>query len=392
MTRPATTATAPWRRWPWLVDLAPLLLEVPAVADLLGTGRHGHEHVAGPLAWVLAQALILPLVLRRRYPVPVFALLIAVAAVQAVSTGPSAADFALLVALYTVAAHCDRRTAFAAAAVVEVGVLVAAFRFEPVGDDILGSIIFLTGLAAAALFTGTGLRARRDYLASLEDRAERLERERDQQAELAARAERTRIAREMHDIVAHSLSVVITLADGAVAASRIDPGGASAAMKQVGETGRQALAEMRRLLGVLRDERPAERAPQPDLGRLDALLDDVRNAGLPVDLSVTGVPAALPTTAQTTVYRIVQESLTNVLKHADAPTRACVRLDWQPEGLTVEVTDDGAPAARVDRTDGHGLLGIGERVALFDGELHSGPAEPRGWRVRARLPIGREAR
>ena len=394
MTSQATTVTAFWRRWPWLVDVAPLALEIPVVLGLLGTGRHhGGDHVADPLDWIFAQALILPLVLRRRFPIEVFGLLVGVAAIQALTTGPSAADFALLIALYTVAAHRERRDAFVAAGVVEVGVFVAAIRFQPVGEDILASIVFLTGLVAAALFTGISLRARRDYLASLEDRAERLERERDQQAELAATAERTRIAREMHDVVAHSLSVVITLADGAVAAAATDPNGASAAMQQVGETGRQALAEMRRLLGVLRDERPAELAPQPDLDRLNSLLDDVRGTGLPVEFAVTGTPTTLPSTAQATVYRIVQESLTNVLKHAIDPTHACVALLWQPGELTVEVTDDGTGTVATSvPTGGHGLQGIGERVALYDGDLVSGPVPPHGWRVRACLHLDRAGR
>ena len=231
-----------------------------------------------------------------------------------------------------------------AAAVVEVGVILAAIRYSP-GHGLIPSIVFLTGIVAAGLFIGTTLRARRAYLAALVERAARLEHERDQQARLAATAERTRIAREMHDIVAHSLSVVISLADGAALTNRSHPDQATAAMEQVSAVGRQALSETRRLLGVLRDDHdPADLAPQPGLDRLDDLLARVRDAGLPTRLVVTGQPVRLAATEQTAVYRIVQEALTNVIKHARHVTDVQVRLDWSAEGLDVEISDDGVGA------------------------------------------------
>lgn len=369
-----------------LVDvLIVLVLEIPTAGSLL----HGHGYPAW-WVWVLDQALVLPLLWRRRFPVPVFFFIAAVALAQWISGVPLVADVALLVALYTVTVQGSRRQAFLAAAVLELGVILASVRFAPTGNGVVGSLVFLTGMVAAALFIGTTVRTRRDYLVSLEDRALRLERERDQQAELAATAERTRIAREMHDVVAHSLSVMIALADGSVATRVTDPDGSEGAMRQVAATGRQALAEMRRLLGVLREPRPAALAPQPTLDRLDGLLDDVRGAGLPVRLLETGMRQPLPTTAEATVYRIVQEGLTNVLKHAVDPTEVTVALRWSSGEVVVSVTDDGRAPVPVGATNGsgHGLQGMRERAALFGGELTAGPAHPSGWRVQATLRAG----
>jgi signal transduction histidine kinase len=387
--RPAGPTPAWFWERTWIVDLS-----VTTMIEALVVLSMGHDGERRWWVWLLAQLLVLPLLVRRRQPVAVFGLLSAVALVQWALGVRFVADVALLVALYTVASTCERAEAITAAAVVEVGVVLASVRFAPAGDGVLGSIVFLTGLATAALFLGTTLQARRAYLASLEDRAHRLERERDQQTQLAATAERTRIAREMHDVVAHSLSVVITLADAAVAARASEPVEADRAMHQVASTGRQALAEMRRILGVLRDGAPAELSPQPTLARLDALLEDVRGAGVPVELTVSGVPQALPVTAEASVYRIVQESLTNVLKHARRPSQVDVSLAWSDDQLVVEVSDDGraASARAVAASGGHGLQGMRERVALFGGELDAGPQSPHGWVVRARLQTGSELR
>jgi signal transduction histidine kinase len=340
--------------------------------------------------WLLVQLLVVPLAWRRRRPTAVFALLAAVALVQWALDVRLVADLALLVALYTVAAHRNRRHWIPAAAVLEIGVVLASVRFAPAGDGVFGSLVFLSGLVTAALFLGTTLRTRREYLTSVEDRATRLERERDQQAQLAATAERTRIAREMHDVVAHSLSVIIALADGAAATHHSDPDEARGAMSQVAATGRQALGEMRRLLGILRDAAPAELAPQPTLERLDALLDDVRSAGLPARLAISGQPQPLPSTAEATVYRLVQESLTNVLKHADRPTTVDVTLSWAADALTVDVIDNGRTPTHADAGTGHGLRGMRERVALFDGDLCAGRAPSGGWRVHAVLRLAGE--
>ncbi len=256
--------------------------------------------------------------------------------------------------------------------------------------DMIAAFVFQSGLMLAALFLGTTVRARRLYLQSLEERAARLERERDQQAELAAARERTRIAREMHDIVAHSLSVMITLADGAVATVKRDPDVAGEAMEQVAITGRQALGEMRNLLGVLRSDEVASFAPQPGLNRIETLLDEVRMAGLPVSVTIVGEPRAMSSTQETTVYRFVQEGLTNVLKHARSPSRAWVTLEWEPDGIHLEVRDDGMVRREAAYQEGLGLRGMQERLAMFGGAMSAGPLQPKGWVTRGTLPFAQE--
>jgi signal transduction histidine kinase len=355
------------------------LVAVPATLHL------AHDQ---PWAWVFDLALVLPLVWRRRAPVPVFVVLAAVALTQWGFGLRLGADIALLVALYTVATTQPRRTAVAAVAVLEVGVALAAFRFAPTGDAV-GSLVFLSGLVAAAYFVGTSVRNRRAYLGALVDRAARAERERDQQARLAATAERTRLARELHDIVAHSLTVVVTLAEAATAAAEIDPPAARSAMGQVATTGRTALGEMRRLLDVLRTESGDDvggLAPAPGLDGLDGLVAGARGAGLPVRLTVAGRSRLLSAGQDATAHRIVQESLTNVLKHAVEPSAVEVLVRWEDGGLVLQVSDDGRSAAASGQP-GHGLTGMRERVALFGGELSAGPTATGGWRVRARLPL-----
>ena len=352
-------------------------------------------HSAGIGPWwhlLLSQLLVLPLVLRRRYPWLVFWLLAAVAAVQWAAEVRFAADAALLIALYTVAAHQSRRRALVAAGVLELGVVLAAVRFAPTGDGVIASIVFLSGLVAAALFAGITGQTRRQYLAALVDRAARLEHERDQQALLAATAERTRMARELHDVIAHSLTVNITLADAAALANPAAPQEATDAMLAVAATGRESLAEMRRLLGVLRTdhEAPAELAPQPGLDRIDSLIADVRAAGLPARLTVTGTPQPMTPTTQSAAYRIIQESLTNALKHADQATRVQVDVGWQPDQVRIGVTDDGRPttmAGPVMSPAGRGLIGMRERAAIFGGTIDAGPRPGRGWSVQATLPL-----
>ena len=345
-----------------------------------------------PVAWLFNVALVLPLVWRRRFPVPVFAIQAAVAFGQWALGLRLGADIALLVSLYTVATTQSRRVAVAAVAVLEAGVALAAVRFAPTGD-VLGSVIFLSGLVVAAFFIGTTVQTRRAYLGALVDRAARAERERDQQARLAATAERTRLARELHDIVAHSLTVVVTLAEAASASATTDPPAAQAAMGQVATTGRAALAEMRRLLGVLRTddgEDPAGLAPAPGLDGLDGLVAGARAAGLPVRLTVGGRPRPLSTAMDATAHRVVQESLTNVLKHAVDPSAVEVLVRWEGEALVLQVSDDGRPGPTVGE-GGHGLTGMRERLALFGGELSGGPTSSGGWRVRATLPVHEEA-
>jgi signal transduction histidine kinase len=230
---------------------------------------------------------------------------------------------------------------------------------------------------------------RRAYLAELRDRAQRLEREHDQTSALAVAVERARIAREMHDSVAHHLTVIVALSDGALAAVTRAPAQASEAIRAVSTTAREALAETRRLLGVLRTDGGLElREPLPGLSDLDGLFTRVRAAGLPVRYERSGPPGDTAPGVQLVIFRLVQEALTNTMKHAGPGTSAAVRLRLAPGEVRVEVEDDGIGSAGVTRAPGGGLTGMAERVTAFGGELTCGPRHPRGWRVTARLDPG----
>nr|WP_269809454.1 histidine kinase [Kineosporia rhizophila] len=223
--------------------------------------------------------------------------------------------------------------------------------------------------------------------ARLEERARLLESEAEQQAQLAATAERARIAREMHDVVAHSLSVTISQADGGRYAAQHNPEAAITALETISATGRQALADMRALLGVLRDDSTQQLTPQPDTEAIKDLVDQVRGSGLTVTLEVLGEPVVLPAGPGLAAYRIVQESLTNVLKHAGPSAEARVRLMWLSEALEIRVEDDGRGAAATPATPGsQGLIGMRERATLYGGQLEAGPRQGGGFGVRAYLP------
>ena len=268
-----------------------------------------------------------------------------VAFAQWTTTTPLVADSALLVALYTVTAECDWLAVVVAALILEIGVILATERWTPVGNY-SKSLIFLTGMAAAALFAGVVVRALRSQIDWLAERAGRLEFERDQQTVLAAAAERARIAREMHDVVSHNIQVMVTLADAATVAQRTDPQRATEAMHDVSRTGRQALGDMRRLLGLLRDgEVKADTvgtaaddsdtfAPQPGLAELEGVVERVRSTGLTVSLTQSGTPFALSAAAELTVFRIVQEALTNAMKHADSARSVTISLAFDDPEVT----------------------------------------------------------
>lgn len=338
------------------------------------------------VAWVFQVALLAPLVARRQRPVAVFVVLSAVASVQWLTGVRLVADLALLVVLYTLAAHRPRRVAMAAAGVVEVGVIMASLRWRFTGSW-MQSLTFLTATAAGAVLLGTNLQARRANLALLTERAERSERERDQHARMAAASERSRIAREMHDTIAHSLAVMVALAEGALAKLVIDPHAAAAAIEDMSDLGRQALRETRQLLGVLRTEgTPGPTAPQPGLDQLNDLVAQVRATGLQATMAVSGNRFGVSPGAGLTVYRIVQEALTNSLKHATGAHSAHVRLYYREPALDVEVSDDGRASAPAGT--GQGLSGMRERVSLYQGTVTAGPGPAGGWIVRASLDLG----
>jgi signal transduction histidine kinase len=326
-----------------------------------------------------AAALALPVVWRRRYPVCVFAAICAVALAQWFYAQRVLSSFAILVVLYSVARHAPRRVALAAAVTAEaLGVLAGATN----GQNWFQFIAVFTAMIAAPYFLGSYLRTRQAYLSALEERARRLEHERDQQAQIAAAAERASIAREMHDIVAHSLAVIITMAEAAAAKRRSDPERAAAAMEQVAETGREALDQTRRVLGVLRPPALAAPSPPPGLDQFDTLLGQVRATGLTAELAVTGHRFPVPADAQLAVYRIVQEALTNTIRHSRGATRIQVRLEYADPLIEIDITDDGQPGTVGNHyLAGHGLAGMRERAALYGGALVAGPRPGGGWRV-----------
>jgi signal transduction histidine kinase len=360
------------------------LLLAPCSAWLAWSGISGSEPA------IIQTALIIVLVGRRHYPSAVFLVASAIALIQWVLGFPLLGDAALLVALYTVAAHESRVRALLATAVLEAGAAMAAVRWQTAGT-VPRSLLFLSAMVVAALFAGLAVASGSRYLAWMDERARRLGFERDQQAVIAAAAERTRIARDLHDIVSHSLSVVITLADAAAVVGRADPARGAEAMTEASEVARSALADLRAMLGVLRTDEPAAGlAPQPGLGDLGALVERIRATGLPVDLAVAGTPFPLGAAAELTTYRIVQEALTNTLRHA-AARHASVTISYDRPQVRIRVTDDGSARATGPRGGGghrgHGIDGMRERAALHAGTLRAGPDPdaPRGWLVEATL-------
>jgi signal transduction histidine kinase len=331
-------------------------------------------------------ALVLPL--RRVWPGPVFAVMVLMAAVLAQWPVRGALlPVALAIGLYTVAVTMSRATALVAAALAVAAEAPAAGQggWHNGWLAALYEVIAIAAVLVAGLYVST----RRAYLAGLRDRAQRLERERDQASALAAAVERARIAREMHDSVAHHLTIIVALSDGALAAVNRSPAQASEAIRGVSTTAREALAETRRLLGVLRPEGGLElRQPLPGLSDLESLFTRVRAAGLPVRYERSGPPGDTPPGVQLVVFRLVQEALTNTMKHAGPGANAAVRLQLAPGEVRVEVEDDGVGSAGVPRAPGGGLTGMRERVGAFGGELTCGPCQPRGWRVTARLDPG----
>lgn len=371
-------------RRPMLFDATvAVLLGLASIVGLAVQGRLNH-----PDTIVFGVALVLPLIGRSIHRRLAFSLIALIALAQWLGSTPQIADASVLVALFWVALDGDLLEMAAAAVTVEIGAVMAALQWSPTQP--LKVCVGITGLGVAAGALGLAVRERRQLIASLDERAARLELERDQEGRLSALAERARIAREMHDIVSHNLMVMIGLADGAGYALQSSPDTARPAIERLSVTGRQALAEMRRLLGVLHEEAEAgSYEPQPGLERLDDLLERVEAAGVPVSIEVHGDPHVLSSGVQLTIFRIAQEALTNTLKHAGRPAAAKLSLRCQPGRVVLEITDTGgpAPAAAGVPSGGRGLHGMRERAAAFSGELEAGPMSAGGWRVHLVLPV-----
>lgn len=344
---------------------------------------------AGAIALLVVQTVALTV--RRRWPMAVYSVVGIGTIVYAWLGFPqSVGGFGVLIAIYTVAAHVPLREAIVAAGIYVVGMALSLIGFSRDSGSPFDVVFadFLVNLLALILAwtVGVTIRTRRAYVAALEARAELLEREREDNARLAVALERGRIAREMHDVVAHNVSVVVVQAAAAERLVETDPERARQAMRDVAATGRQALTEMRRLLGVLRDgDASDDLGPQPGVTELRALASTIEDAGMQVELSVQGEERPLPASAALSVYRIVQEALTNSLRHA-GPARARVILRYLPDALEVQVSDNGVGVVPPAEHGGHGLIGMRERVALFGGELTAGPRPEGGYAVVARIP------
>ncbi|WP_141580211.1 sensor histidine kinase [Actinomadura sp. WMMA1423] len=381
--------------WEWLRGKKPLVDAFFALAVLffsLPTLLAGPAQIGAGYYLLLTLLLTGPLVLRRTFPRTVFGFVALVSFVQCVlGAMPIPANVAVLMGLYTVTAGCTFRWGLAAAVVGEIGAGMATYRYPQGADDRRLTFVLMTVLVAGVYVLGLHMRTRRAYLRSVEERAERLERERDNEVKVAMAAERARIARELHDVVAHNVSVIVVQADGASYAIETDVGRARQALDTISSTGRVALAEMRRLLGVLRENDDAGAyAPQPGVAQLDDLVEQVRAAGLAVAFEVDGTPAIMSEGRQLTVYRIVQEALTNTLKHGGPRVSVSVRLRYAGDALDVRVVDDGRGAAAPDDGHGHGLAGMRERVAVYGGTVHAGPRAGGGFEVAASLPVREE--
>ncbi len=387
------------RRWGLPPLAADLLLAGVLTVLSLGALLGPRERPYGPVSWAaiaLTLAGTLPLVARRRYPVAVCAVA-AVAEALFLITGPltrPGAGLGLAVALYTLATRTERRASLRLASLgAGVNALVLLAGIALGRADSVVNLVGMTALVAGSWSAGENVRTRRAYLAQLEERARRLEAEREEDARRAVREERAHIARELHDVVAHHVSAIAVQAGVAAAIAERQPERAREALTFIQQTSRQALTEMRTLLTVLRsdEEIGAERAPQPSLAQVAHLVGQSRAAGLSVTLEVEGAPRPLPEALDLSAYRIVQEALTNSLKHASR-SQARVLVHYAPDALELEISDNGHGATAAGDGAGRGLISMRERVALFGGELAAGPAPDHGFRVRARLPLGEAAR
>ncbi|NYH92655.1 DUF7134 domain-containing protein [Actinopolymorpha rutila] len=435
------------RRRPYLVDGA-------LAASIATFGLPVGYAVDQLVGLLVSAAMTVPLVWRRRYPMRVFLVVTLACLAQVVfMRSPIGADVAFLFALYSASAYSRQTAARIGALLVgAIGSFLGPvdwglFTYSRRGalDVLLPGLVLLAVVAFVWTF-GDLMRTRRAYVGELEERARRLEFERDQQARLARSAERARIARELHDVIAHSLSVVVAQADGGLYAGAKDAEAARTALATIGKTGRQALAEMRRLLGVLRtdsapsvvpaelasngsgelpyarpDRRPEvhsdprsgprsnprrdlgpgrtvgepvasetagpELAPQPSLAQLPDLIEQVRASGLPIEVEVDGHERPLAGGTELAAYRVVQEALTNTLKHGGPHTSASVRLRYDRDRLRVHVLDDGRGGAAHGDGNGHGILGMRERVAVYGGLLRAGPRIGGGFEVLAEIPL-----
>jgi signal transduction histidine kinase len=383
----------------WVFDsgLALVAVGLSTTVFVFENGPVGSGLPRGTLALGYGLVLLhtLPLAARRRFPGAVLAICVASGlAIAALGLPPIVLGLAILVAVYSVAAYGDRWVALAGLAAAAVG--LAVVQLTP--GKVQAPTVVSNGLAiGAAWLLGHFVGVRRRYITRLEERTAELERARAELARRAVTEERLRLARELHDVVAHSISMIAVQSGVGAHVADTQPKEAAKALAAIEATSRAAMTELRRLLGVLRqDSEPqGSLSPVPGLADLDSLLAEVAKAGLAVKLQVHGARPPLPAGVDLSAYRIVQEALTNVVKHA-GPARAQVVVGYYDREVTVEILDDGGGAATSTgegrAETGHGLIGMRERVAAFGGDLEAGPGPDGGFRVAARLPLAVEGR
>jgi len=362
--------------WNWL-RRHPLLVDVGLVVALLvltiGASFNRDEPAA---AYALGALQTLPLLWRRRRPLAVVAV-VTVAVVATIAFDYWLFPFQLAIALYTLAASTRTRAALLTAAVSIAATAIALAVGSSAFGDAAARVVFLV----AAWLLGDSIRSRRAYIHEIEEKATRLEREREAEAQRVAAEEQARIARELHDVVAHALSVIVVQAAAADDVFEVDPRRAREPIQAIEQASRAALGDLRRVLGILQDG--AEYEPQPGLARLDSLVERVRATGLEVDVEVEGAARPLPAAVDLSAYRIVQEALTNTLKHAGA-AHATVRVRYGDE-LGLEIRDDGKGGGEAN--GGSGLIGMRERVAMLGGRVASGSRPEGGYVVTAEIPL-----
>ena len=374
---------------PLLIDgIAAFVVFALMAGQFLGT-RHlvAGQHPTTVLTWLLAVLIVGPILTHRRFPLASVAVCLAAVAVYATGRYVAYPGLAIFVLTFDIALHSKERIALATL-VASAVVIWVSVSLQPGAVAVLGTYIESELGILVAWLSGRNLRHRRARWAELAARAERLEREREEEARRAVAEERLRIARELHDVIAHSMSVIAV--QSAVGNHVIDtqPTEARQALAAIEATSRSALTEMRRLLGVLRQEGEPRGSltPAPGLADLASLVGQVQDAGLRVWINVDGQRGPIPPGIDLSAYRIIQEALTNVIKHA-AASSANVTISYRPDSVTVEITDQGSsgPPGRTD--SGHGIIGMRERVAVFGGEFAAGPGPDGGFRVRACFPI-----
>ncbi|RNM16348.1 sensor histidine kinase [Nocardioides pocheonensis] len=368
--------------------LVPVPIAVLYVVELVGRGHGTDLTRAVPLALLACASLTQ----RRRHPLVAFPLTMVASGIvphwsPAFDSNSISYVVVFFFALYSLGRHA--RGAAAWAAVPLVALMVVAFV---VGDGAHGpsDVFFAMAFVGSPYAAGLTWRLRTEREQVLTARNEELRRSQEENERRAIAAERARIARELHDVVSHAISVTVLQARGGRKLVGQDDDAVRRALDAIEKTNAAALSDMRRLLAVLRDtdtDPDARQAPQPSLASLDLLLEQVRASGLQVETTVSGAPAAIPPGVDLSAYRIIQEALTNVLKHAGPQAHACVRIDYGTADLDIAVTDDGPGAAAASADGrGHGLVGIRERVAVIGGTVEAGPAEDGGFVVRAQLP------